>query len=126
MGLGSLIGLGTSAISGGKGGSASGGVSPEEAMLAAYQAQQSKLKHAAAFANTGTEMSTGLTMAQGGSNIGEAMSLSSIADQNAAQQNALNQAGQQQLASNQNFNQGAQDFSNQSGNTFNSPSNQPA
>ena len=122
--IGSLIGLVGSAGGGKSGGSGQSSISPQEAALNAYMAQQQKLKVASDFGNTNTGLSTMKTVRTGGANIGGALANAQVADANAAQNQSLSQLAQQQS----DFSQGAgsvpnNSTGNQTGNTFNSPSN---
>lgn len=100
-----------------------GGVTPQQAMLAEFQQGQAELQAVSRTANTGTEISTGTTLSSAGANLGAAQTLAQQSDVNAANAMAANSPLQNLLQGNQQFTRGANDFSNQSGNTFNSPSN---
>ena len=130
--IGPIMSLAGSAGGGKGGGQASaGGISPEQAALAEYQAMQQKLKVAWEFGGgnpggQGTGLSTMKTQAMAGANTGLAMTMAGMSDATAQQQNQLAQLAQQNNQFNQGYNN-PPSGSTSSGNTgtFNSPSNAP-
>ena len=124
-GIGKLASAGLSAATSGKGGSSGGGISPQQAALAQYQAGQQELASNAKFGGSGTGMSTMSTYENAGANLGGAMAAATEADTNLSNQNAITQAQQsqlQQIAGNNAFSQGANSFGNQTGNFGSTPS----
>ena len=103
FGLTSLIGpavnLGGKAANAAKGsGGGGGGLSPQEAALMEYTKGQHILANDARFASTGTGLSTMKTFANAGATIGAAAQGAQIADQNLANNSAVQQSSLQALA----------------------------
>ena len=108
FGLSSLIGpavnLGGKAANAAKGSSSGGGgLSPQEAALMEYTKGQHILANDARFASTGTGLSTMKTFANAGATIGAAAQGAQIADQNLANNSAVQQSSLQSLASSAGF-----------------------
>lgn len=98
-GIGSALSLAQGL--GNKGGG-SGGTTPQEAALAAYQVAQGQLRNMTTMAHHGLGASTMATVGNIGPQVGGALTLAGLSDQNQAQQFA----GQQQALNAANFNQG--------------------
>lgn len=97
-GLGGLGGGG-----GGKGGnSSSGGISPEQMALTQFHFGENALKNAQTFGGSNNQnmgMSTGLTMADAGAYMGQALEAQKLSQSDAAAMNAFNQQQKSQLSS---------------------------
>jgi len=94
--------IGSAASSGSQ--SANSGLTPQQAALQAYKTKQQILKNNSAMATEGIGASTMNSYADASALIGGAMGAAGTADANAAAFN--NASGLQNLASNQQFNQG--------------------
>jgi hypothetical protein len=119
-GFGSFIGpaVGLASKAAGGGSSGSGGLSPQQAALAAYTQGQNILKNNAAFASEGMGLSTNKSFANAGAVLGGSSQAAGISDAAAAAQQQANQANQsslQSLASGFGTTQGS--FGNTGGNT---------
>jgi len=100
--IGPALSAGSKLASSGKSGGSNPGVSPQQAALAQFQAGQQTLADASSAANSGLGDSTMNTLRQGAAGVGGALSLASMADQNAQAQNQIAQA----QTANQGFGQG--------------------